>query len=167
VTPGPWPGIAAGTLVWAVALWFGFLTMGTSPLVGLSIIGGGLVFTMYTVAGFSGSDDIPGTGFRSSLIALSVAIVVFVLAEVSAQEVLAFAAPVLAAGIGGAFALAPRSDVTRLAVRIGCVALATIVVGLVFSVDRTFYAVVAPLASLPALGLADRLYDRVVEVVEQ
>jgi hypothetical protein len=167
VKPGRWPGIAAGTLVWALALWFGFLAIGTSPVVGLAIIGAGLVFTMYTVAGFSGSDDIPGTGFRSSLIALSVAIVAFVIAEVAGQEVLAFAAPVLAAGIGGAFALAPRSDVMRLAVRIGFVALATIIVGLVFSVDRTLYGVAAPLVSLPALGLADRLYDRAVEVVRQ
>jgi hypothetical protein len=167
VKPGPWPGIVAGTLVWAVALWFGFLALGASPIVGLSIIGGGLVFSMYTVAGFSGAEDIASTGFRSSLIALAVAMVAFVLAEVSGQEVLAFAAPVLAAGIGGAFALAPRSDVMRLAVRIGFVAAATILVALVFSVDRTFYGVVAPLVSLPALGLADRLYDRAVDVVEQ
>ena len=85
MTPGQWPGIAAGTLVWAVALWFGFLAVNTSPVVGLAIIGTGLVFAMYTVAGFSGAADIGNTGFRSSLIALSVALVMFLLAEIAGQ----------------------------------------------------------------------------------
>jgi hypothetical protein len=167
VTPGQWPGIAAGTLVWAVALWFGFLAVNTSPVVGLSIVGAGLVFSMYTVAGFSGAEDIGSTGFRSSLIALAVAVVLFVLAEVSGREVLAFAAPVLAAGIGGAFALAPNRDPIRLAVRIGFAAVATIAVGLVYSVDRTIYGLLAPLVSLPALGLSDRLYLRAKQVVAE
>ena len=167
MTPGQWPGIAAGTLVWAVALWFGFLAVNTSPVVGLAIIGTGLVFAMYTVAGFSGAADIGNTGFRSSLIALSVALVMFLLAEIADQEVLAFAAPVLAAGVGGAFALAPNRDLIRLAVRIGFVVAATIAVGLVYSVDRTIYGLLAPLVSLPVLGLADRLYLRAKQVVAE
>ncbi|MGI9584746.1 MAG: hypothetical protein ACR2N7_04075, partial [Acidimicrobiia bacterium] len=147
MTPGRWLGIAAGTLVWAIALWFGFLAMSTSSVIGLAIIGTGLAFSMYTVAGFSGAADIGTTGFRASLIALGVALVVFTLAEVSDQDVLAFAAPVLAAGVGGTFALSPNDDPIRLAVRIGFVAVATILVAVVYTVDRTLYGLLAPLVS--------------------
>ncbi len=167
MTPSRWLGIGVGTLVWSIALWFGFLALATGPIIGLSIVGGGLVFTMYTVAGFSGANDPAQTGFRSSLVGLSVALVGLIVAEFTGLESVGVAVPVVAVGVGGAFALAPSGGLTQIAMRIIFVVAVAMVVSWVYGVDRTFYGVLAPLVTLPALGLADRAHDRAVSVVAE
>jgi hypothetical protein len=165
VKAGTWLAVGVGTLIWAIALWFGFLALSTARTVALVIIASGLVFGQYAIAGFSGAPDVTGTGFRASLIALGVGISMLAAYELTGTDAFAVASPVAAMGIGAAFALQPVDPVPRVLARIAVVAAASAVMVLVYGVDPTVYGLVAPLVSLPVLPPADHLYERGAEIV--
>jgi hypothetical protein len=167
VTQSPWLAIIVGTLIVAMAFWFAVLTIPSSLTVGLLIFGIGIAFAMYSVAGFSRADDPMGTGFAAALIALGTVTALALFGQtVGLAGVLAFA-PVAAIGVGGTRALAPTGDKSRNLTRLGATAAASGIAFFVFTVDITAYGLVAPLLSLPALGIADRVYDRGREVVAE
>jgi hypothetical protein len=167
VTQSRWLAIIVGTLIVAMAFWFAVLTIPSSLTVGLLIFGIGIAFAMYSVAGFSRADDPMGTGFAAALIALGTVTALALFGQtVGLAGVLAFA-PVAAIGVGGTRALAPTGDKSRNLIRLGATAAASGIAFFVFTVDITAYGLVAPLLSLPALGIADRVYDRGREVVAE
>lgn len=167
MTGNRWLGIAVGTLIIALTLWFGFLSIPSSQIVGLVIVGVGLSFAMYAVAGFSGADDPMETGFAAALIALGSAITMAIVFRSTAMPVFIVLAPIAAISLGGTRALAPTRDKQRNTVRLGVSAALAIALWLVFTVEPTAYGLVVPLLPLPALGIADRIYDRGRKVVNE
>ena len=167
MTPSRWLAIIVGTLVVAIAFWFAILTIPSNPIVGLLIFGAGLAFAMYSVAGFSRADDPFGTGFMAAITALGTAIALAIFAQALGMRGVLAVAPVAAIGIGGSRALAPTGDKSRNLARLAATAIAVAVAFFVFTVEITAYGLVAPLLPLPALGLADRFYDRGREVVAE
>lgn len=165
MSPNRWLAIAVATLVWAIALWFGFFSLPIDRTVGLAIIAVGLVFSMYALAGFSGAIDIGTTGFRASLIAIGVVLVLLLAYWGSGIEGLVVASPVLGAGFGGAYALAPNDDAIRFWSRCAAAAVVSVAMVWVFGVDSGVYGLVVPLVSFAPLGIADRIYERAREVV--
>jgi hypothetical protein len=157
--------VGVGTLVWAVALWFGFLSLSSDRTVALVIIAIGLAFGQYAIAGFSGAADVMGTGFRASLIALGVGIGMLVAFELTGADAVAVASPVAAMGAGAAFALQPVGDGTRRATRIAFVSIASVAMVVLYGVDHTVYGLIAPLVAVPVLPVADRLHARAAEIV--
>lgn len=153
--------IGVGTLVWSVSLWFGFLSFSAARTTALVIIGVGLSFAVYAVAGFSGADDVATTGFRSALVAFGVAGVLVVAYLVTGIEGFVVAAPIAALGVGGTIALQPASDVVTLVTRCAITILASVIATWIYNVDPTVYGLVAPLFPLPALGIADTYTTRV------
>jgi hypothetical protein len=150
-----------------MAFWFAVLTIPSNRIMGLLIFGVGLAFAMYSVAGFSRAKDPMGTGFAAAITALATAAVLAIFAQaVGLMGVLAVS-PVAAIGIGGIRALAPTGDKSRNLARLGATGVAVAVMYFVFTVSITAYGLIAPLIALPALGIADRLYDRGREVVAE
>jgi len=162
-----WLAIIVATLVWTIGCWFGFISMGANRGTGIAIIAVALIFSLYALAGFSGADDIGTTGFRGSLIALGVVILLLLSYWGSGIEAFVVAAPILGAGVGGAFALAPRNDGARFWSR--CVAVAPVAVAMVwvFGVDSGVYGFVMPLVTFGPLGLADVVFERAREVIAE
>ncbi len=157
--------MGVGTLVWAVALWFGFLSLSSDRTVALVVIAIGLVFGQYAIAGFSGATDVMGTGFRASLIALGIGMGLLVAFELTDTDSFAVAAPVAAMGIGAAIALQPVRDRGRLVTRIAVVIIASGAVVVLYGVDHTVYGLIAPLVPVPVLPVADHLHARAVGIV--
>jgi hypothetical protein len=153
--------IAVGTLVWAVSSWFGFLAFSTASATAVTIMGVGLAFAIYAVAGFSGAPDVAATGFRSALIAFGVAAVAVVAYMVTNVDGFAVAAPVIAVGVGCGLALQPATDQVNVVVRFVVTVLVAIIAVWVYNVDPTVYGLVSPLMPLPALVVADTYYARV------
>lgn len=173
MTQSRWLAIAVGTLIVAMATWFGVLaarsdTDARSNLVmGLLIFGVGLAFAMYSVAGFSRADDPMGTGFVAAIVALITAATLAVFAQAVDVGAILVLSPVAAIGIGGTRALAPTKDKSRNLARLAAMAIVVLAMYFVSTVEITAYWLVAPLVPLPALGIADRLYDRGREVVAE
>jgi len=153
--------IAVGTLVWAVSSWFGFLAFSTSSATAVTIMGVGLAFAIYAVAGFSGAPDVAATGFRSALIAFGVAGMALVAYMVTDIDGFVVAAPVVAVGVGCGLALQPASDQVNVVARLGVTVLVAIIAVWVYNVDPTVYGLVSPLMPLPALVIVDTYYARV------
>lgn len=167
MTQSRWLAIFVGTLIVAMSFWFAILTMPSNQIMGLLMFGVGLAFAMYSVAGFSRAEDPMGTGFIAAITALATAAVLAFFAQsVGLNAVLALS-PVAAIGIGGTRALAPTGDKSRNLARLGATVAVVVAMYFVFTVDITAYGLIAPLVALPALGIADRLYDRGREVVAE
>lgn len=164
---GAWLGIGAGTLLVSIGLWVGLFVVQSDRTFGLATIGGGIVLGVYGIVAFSGVEDPSTVAFRASLYALTVAAALVVAFQVNEEASYAVAAPVVAVGVGGAFAIPPVGDTYRLATRIVAVGLVTIVVVAIYRVDHTVYALLAPLLPLPAVGLADRVIDRGREIIAE
>jgi len=162
-----WVGISVGTLLSSLSLWFGILAIPANVLMGLVIAGVGIAFAMYAVAGFSGAENPMDTGFASALVALIVAassVAMFGLTGIRPFIVLA---PVLAIGFGGTWALAPTRDKRRNTARLAMSSVVAVTLYLVFTVEPTAFGLMAPLFPLPALGIADRLFDRGRDVIHE
>ena len=150
-----------------MAFWFAILTIPSNRLVGLLIFGVGLAFAMYSVAGFSRADDPMGTGFAAAIIALVSAAAIAISAQlVDARGILAIA-PVIAISVGGTRGLAPTKDKNRNLARLVATVISAAVVYFIFTVEITAYGLIAPLIPLPALGIADRFYERGRAIVEE
>ena len=167
MTQSRWLGIIVGTLIVAMGFWFAALTIPSNLTVGLLIFGVGLAFAMYSVAGFSRADDPMGTGFAAALIALGTVTALALFGETLGLVGVLAIAPVAGIGVGGTKALAPTSDKSRNPARLASTVVASGIAFFVFTVEPTAYGLVAPLLALPALGIADRLYDRGREVVAE
>jgi hypothetical protein len=167
VTESRWLAIIVGTLIVSMTFWFAVLTIPSNLMVGLLIFGTGLAFAMYSVAGFSRADDPMGTGFAAALIALGTVTALALFSQTLGLAGVLAIAPVAAIGVGGTRALAPTRDKTRNRTRLVATLIVSGVAFFVFTVEVTAYGLVAPLLALPALGIADRLYDRGREVVAE
>jgi hypothetical protein len=173
VTQSRWLGISVGTLIVAMATWFGVLAVRSDTdarsnlILGLLIFGVGLAFAMYSVAGFSRADDPMETGFIAAIFALVTATALAIFAQAVGVGAVLILSPVVAIGIGGARALAPTRDKSRNLARLAATAVVVLVMYFVSTVEISAYWLIAPLVPLPALGIADRLYDRGREVVEE
>ena len=159
--------ISVGTLVAALAFWFSILAIPRGPVVGVLILGAGLAFAMYAVAGFSGSEDPMGTGFAAAITALFTAGTLAIFAQATGIRSILLLAPIVALSVGGTRALAPTKDQQRNLVRLGASAVVVGVLVFLLSVEVTAFGLIAPLLPLPALGIADRFYDRGREVVDE
>ena len=158
-------GLAVAALVWALALWFGFLAFATARGVALAIMAIGLAFAMYAIAGFGGAPDIGTVGFRSTFIGLGAILVLFLAYWGSGIDSLVVAAPIVGAGFGGAYALGPYDDRGRILARWVAVVVVAGIAVWVYWVDHTVYGLIAPLVTFPPLLLADRLYERARDIV--
>ena len=165
MTRSRWFAIAVATLVLSISLWFGFLALSIERFTAFAIIGVGLAFSMYALAGFSGAEDIATAGFRSALWALGTAIALVIGFQLTGADALAVSAPIAGAGVGAANALEPAGDRSRWIVRIGAVGLLCVAMVWVYNVDHTVYGLVAPLLVFPVIGAVDRYYERVIQVV--
>ncbi|RLE15697.1 MAG: hypothetical protein DRJ28_03420 [Actinobacteria bacterium] len=167
MTRGTWPAIGVGTLIAALGLWFGLFAVQTSRMTGVAIISIGIIFAMYGMVAFSGVDD-PGTvAFHSALYAIVTASMFVVLFTVTESPSYVVAAPTMAIGVGGAIGLPPEGNPFRTLTRVAGAALVTVIVVLVYWVDHTVFALIAPLVTLPSVGLADRMFDRGTAVVAE
>jgi len=162
-----WLGISVGTLTSALALWLALLAIPTSRPIGLLIAGVGLAFAMYSVAGFSGAQDPMSTGFNAALTALITAATLTVLFQSTSIRPFIVVAPVVAISLGGTKALAPTGDKQRNATRLAVSSVVIAGLYFVFIVEPTAYGLMAPLLPLPALGIADRIFERGKEIVDE
>lgn len=156
-----WFAIAAATLLWALAFWFGLLAESTDRTVAFAIIGVGLVFAMYVVAFVGRVDRAADRAFRSALVAIAVGIVLVAAALAFGSERFAVAAAVAAPGVGGALVIPPSGDRARIVARLVIVVLMTFVGLALYGTERTVFGLVAPLYVLPLIGVADIYFDRV------
>ncbi len=159
--------ISVGSLIAALAFWFAALSVPTNPITGLLILGVGLAFAMYSVAGFSGATDLMGTGFAAAITALVAGAALVILAQAVDSRAIFVLSPVVAISAGGIRALAPTRDKQRNLVRLAASAVVVVALYLVFTVEVSAFGLVAPLLPLPALGIADRFYDRGREIVAE
>jgi hypothetical protein len=162
-----WLGIAAATLVAALAMWFGLFAMGSSRAVGLTVISVGIIFAMYVMAAFNGVEDAATVAFNSSLYSMVAASTLVIMFTISNSPSYAVAAPVVALGVGGVVGIPPVGNRYRMLSRAAAVILAAIIAVAVYWVDHTVYAIVAPLLPLPAVGIADRIFDRGIAIVAE
>ena len=162
-----WLGIGVGTVIAALAMWFGLFAIESSRVTGLAVIFVGIIFAMYAMAAFSGVADAGTVAFHSSLYALVTASALVILFTATSTPSYVVAAPVLALGIGGAVGLPPAGSRLRTLSRSAAALLVTIAVVAVYWVDPTVYAMVAPLLPLPAVGVADRIFEAGEKVVAE
>ncbi len=131
------------------------------------MIGVGLALTMYAVAGFSRLDDPFTTGFRAGLYALITGIGMLVAYQVTGNASFVVAAPVVSAGVGASFALVPIGEKGRGLARQAAAMVVAVAMTYLFRVDNVLYGILSPLVVLPALGVADRFFDRGKDVVAE
>jgi hypothetical protein len=162
-----WFAIGVATLVWTVSLWFGFLALSSERTIALTTIAVGLVFSVYTLAAFSGTADLATTGFRASATALAAGILLLGVAQITGVDSFVVVTPVVSFGVGAALALEPLPQGSGLAVRGIAVLVAAVLLALVYDVDHTVYGLVTPIVVLPMLAISDRLHDRAREVVAE
>jgi hypothetical protein len=167
MTANRWFAIAVATLVWALALWFGFLALSTGRTIALATIGIGMVFALYALAGLSGAPDLAATGFRASLTGLGAGIALVIAFWSTGTDIFILAAPVCAFGLGAATALQPRPKGIGSSVRVAVVVVVSAIAVLVYNVDRTVYGLLAPLVVLPAMAIGDQLHERARDVVAE
>jgi hypothetical protein len=162
-----WLGIGVGTVIASLAMWFGLFAIQSSRVTGLVVIFVGIIFAMYAMAAFSGVVDAGTVAFLSSLYALVTASALIIVFTATNSPSYVVAAPVLALGIGGAVGLPPAGSRLRTLSRSAAALLVTIAVVAVYWVDPTVYAMVAPLLPLPAVGVADRIFEAGEKVVAE
>jgi len=162
-----WPAIGVGTVVLAISMWFGLLTARTTPVLSVGMIAVGIVFAMYAVAGFSRVDDFMNVGFKASMYALVTGIGLLIAHQLTGNASFVIIAPIVAAGIGGTYALVPINDKVRSLARQAGAIVVAVIMSYVFKVDEVIYALVAPLLPLPVLGIADRFVDRGRDIVAE
>ena len=155
-----WLGIGIGTLVGALSLWLGLFSIQSNRTTGLVIISVGTVFAMYAMAAFNGVEEGATVAFHSSLYAIVSATTLMIIFTVTESPSYVVAAPVLALGVGGVVGVPPSGNSLRTLSRAIAVAVVTMIAIAVYWVDHTVYAMVAPLMPLPAVGLADKVFNR-------
>jgi hypothetical protein len=159
VKQSKWLGIGVGTLIAAIALWFGLFAIQSNRVTGLTIIAVGVVFAIYAMVIFSGVEDGQTVAFHSSLYAIVAASTLIVAFTVTESPSYLVVAPVVAIGVGGIVGLQPLGDSARTLARVGGVIVVSVIAVSVYWVDDTVYAIIAPLIPLPAVGLSDRIFD--------
>lgn len=164
---GKWFAIITATIVWTLALWFGFISMPSQRSVSLAIIAIGLVFSMYVLAGFGGGSAPMDVGFKAALTAVIVALVLLVLTGITGLEMFAVAAPIVGAGTGAAFAIPPVGDLSRAITRIAFVGALAIIMVWLWGADHTVYGATAPLFVFVVVAIADLGYDRSQQVLAE
>ena len=162
-----WLGIGVGTVVAAVALWFGLVSIQSNRSIGLVTISVGIVFAMYAMAAFNGVEDAGTVAFHSSLYAIVAASTLMIIFTATDSPSYVVASPVLALGVGGVVGIPPVGNPLRTLARAAAVVLVTIIAIAVYWVDHTVYAVIAPLIPLPAIGLADKIFDSSKRIVAE
>jgi hypothetical protein len=167
MTARTWHGIGVGTLNVAVGLWFAILALSTSTVTALAIAAVAIVMAAYAMAAFSRADDPAGTGFKAALFGLITGVGMFSLFLATDNDLFVVAAPIAAVGVSGIYSLAPTGPRLRRLARLASLVIASAIVWLVFAVDPTVYGVIVPLVPLPAIGFADRIYDRAVGVIAE
>ena len=159
--------VSVGTLIAALAFWFSILVIPNGPIVGMLILGAGLAFAMYSVAGFSGAEDPMSSGFAAALTALLTASALAVFATATDIRSVLVLSPIVALSVGGIRALAPTGDKQRNVVRLGASAVVIGVLFFLLTIEVTAFGLIAPLLPLPAIAIADRFYDRGREVIDE
>ena len=167
MTPRTWLGIGLGTLISAIGIWFGILALTASTPTGLVIFATAIVLASFSMAGFSGSHDPMGTGFRASLLGLLSGIAMFVMFDATGNDLYMVIAPVVVLGLSGTFSLAPTEPRLRSLIRLLLLVPFGAIAWLVFWVDPVVYGMIIPLMPLPAVGLGDRVFDRAVSVIAE
>jgi hypothetical protein len=165
--PAKFGAVSVGTLVLIVSMWFGLLTVRTNPVVAVAFIAVGIIFALYTVAGFARVEDPFGVGFKASLFGMLVGIGLLIAYQATGNASFVLIAPATAAGVGGSFALPPLGERGRGVARQAAVVGVALMLAYVFRVDEVLYAIFTPLAPFPVLLLADHLLDRAKSVVEE
>lgn len=156
-----WLAIVVGTLVWAVAFWFGLLVGTSSRTAAFAIIAVGLVFAMYALTALGGEADVADTAFRGALGALIAGSLLVVTTLVSGSDRFMLAAVVIAPGVGAAMCLPPSEDRPRVGVRLIAVGVMALIGIALHATEPTAFGLIAPLFVLPGLGIADIYYERV------
>lgn len=167
MTQSTWRGIGAGIFVASLGIWFGLFAVQTSSTIGLAAMAFGIVFAMYAMAFVDGVEDAASVAYRSALASLVTAGAFVIVFQATQSPSFLVAAPVFALGVGGALGLPPVGQSYRTASRVAAVGVATVIAVLVFWVDHAVYAFVAPLLPLPAVGIADRIFDRGKEILAE
>ncbi len=122
---------------------------------------------MYAMTIFNGVEDAATVAFHSALYAIVTATMLVILFTTTGSPSYLVAAPVLSLGIGGVVGVPPVGNRLRTLTRAIVVALVTFIAVTVYWVDHTVYALLAPLISLPAVGLADRIFEKGREVAAE
>lgn len=164
---GKWVGIVVGTLIASGTFWLGLFTVETDPVTGLTIIAVGIIFAMYTQAVLAGVENIGTVAFHSALYAIVAGSTLVVLFSATRSPSYLVAAPTFAIAVGGAVGMPPVDQKSRTLLRFGAAGAVSFLVVAVYWVDLTVYAMIAPLVALPVIGLADRVFDRAVEVMDE
>lgn len=164
---GKWFAILTATIVWTMALWFGFISIQSQRTVGLAIIGVGLIFSMYLLAGFSGGTGPADVGFRAAVAALLVALALLMIGGMTGIELFAVASPIVGAGVGASFAIPPAGEISRIITRISFVVALAMILYWVWQVDSTVYGAVAPLFVFTVVGIADAGHERTQQVLAE
>ena len=162
-----WLGIAVGTIVASLAIWFGLFAIESNRTVGLIVISVGIIFAMYAMAAFNGVADGGTVAFHSSLYAIVTASALLIMFTVTGSPSYVVASPVMALGVGGVVGVPPVGNRFRMLSRFAAVILVAIIAVAIYWVDHTVYAIVAPLLPLPAVGIADRIFDRGIAIVAE
>lgn len=162
-----WLGIVVGTIIASLAIWFGLFAIESNRTVGLIVISVGIVFAMYAMAALNGVDDTGTVAFHSSLYAIVAASALLIMFTATGSPSYVVAAPVVALGVGGVVGIPPVGDRLRMLSRAAAVIVVAIIAVAIYWVDPTVYALVAMLLPLPAVGLADRIFDRGVAIVAE
>ncbi len=164
---GKWVGIVVGTLIASGSFWLGLFAIETDRVTGLTIIAVGIVFAMYTQAVLTGVDDIGTVAFRSALYAILAGSALVVLFAATGSPSYLVAAPTFAIAVGGVMGVPPVGQKSRTLLRFGAAGAISFLVVAVYWVDLTVYALIAPIVALPVIGLADRVFDRAVVVMDE
>jgi len=162
-----WLAVWVGTLIFAMSMWFAFLAAAGSALVAFVIVAIGVVLATFSIAGFSQAPEPLDVGSRASMYALGVGGILLVIAGVSGSELLLVLTPLVAVGVGGAFALSPVGIRSRVLARLAAVIPVCLVAGFIFTVDSIVFGVFMPLIPLISMGFADRLADGGVEGTDE
>jgi hypothetical protein len=162
-----WLGIGVGTLIVAVGIWFSIIALASSPVTALGIAAVAIVMCAYAMAAFSGAEDPAGTGFKAAVFGLITGAGMFGMFLATNSDVFVVAAPVAAIGASGIYALVPTDPIARRSMRLAALGIGSTIVWAVFTVDPTVYGVIVPLIPLPAIGFADRVFDRAVVVIAE
>ena len=162
-----WLGIGVGTLIGAIGFWFAILALSTSRVTALAIAGVAIVMASYAMAAYSGAENIADTGFKAALLGLVAGGGMFGFFLVTGNDLFIVTAPIAAVGTSGTYSLAPTGPLLRRVARLTLLVIGGTIVWIVFTVDSTVYGLIVPLIPLPAVGLADRVFDRAVTVIAE
>lgn len=162
-----WLGIVLGTLVSSAGFWIGLFAIERNRTTGLALIALGIVFGMYTMAVAAGVEDVSTVAFHAALYAMVSGSTLAVIFSTTGSPSFLVAAPTFAIAVGGATGLPPVGDRRRTLARLVAAGIVSFIVVAVYWVDITVYAMIAPILALPAVGLADRVYDAALGVIAE